>query len=87
MSYSHLTPFERGRLESLFRLGWSTRAIAKELKRHHSTIVREIKRNVFQFSYHSVAAQERYKERRKASVSRGKWTSDLARQIDERLAL
>lgn len=87
MSYSHLTSFERGRLESLFRLRWSTRAIAKELGRHHSTIAREIKRNLFQFSYHSVAAQERYNERRKASVPKGKWTLSLARQIEEKLAM
>lgn len=85
MSYSHLTPFERGRLESLYRLGWSTRAIGEELNRHHSTIAREIKRNLFQFSYHSVVAHERYNERRKASVPRGKWTPALARQIEEKL--
>jgi len=87
MSYSHLTPFERGRLESLVSLGWSTRAIAEKLKRHHSTIAREVKRNSFQLSYQSVVAHERYKERRKASVPKGKWTSSLARQIEEKLAM
>ncbi|MFC0561986.1 helix-turn-helix domain-containing protein, partial [Halalkalibacter alkalisediminis] len=45
MSYSHLTTFERGRLESLNKLGWSTRKIALELNRHHSTIARELNRN------------------------------------------
>ncbi|WP_157128180.1 helix-turn-helix domain-containing protein, partial [Brevibacillus parabrevis] len=37
MSYSHLCITERSQLALLHRLGWSTRAIATELKRHHST--------------------------------------------------
>lgn len=45
MSYSHLTTFERERLETLQKLDWSTRQIAKELNRHHSTIAQELKRN------------------------------------------
>ncbi|GAE32831.1 mobile element protein [Halalkalibacter hemicellulosilyticusJCM 9152] len=45
MSYSHLTTFERGRLEALQKLGWSTRQMEKQLNRHHSTIARELKRN------------------------------------------
>ncbi|KZE46133.1 transposase, partial [Brevibacillus parabrevis] len=41
MSYSHLTIIERGQLETLYRLGWSARAIARHLGRHHATISRE----------------------------------------------
>jgi len=40
MSYTHLTPFERSRLETLSNLGFSTRHIAKQLNRHHSSIVK-----------------------------------------------
>ena len=43
MSYSHLSIIER-KLETLFRLGWTTRDIGRELGRHHSTIAREIER-------------------------------------------
>ena len=45
MSYTHLTPFERSRLEILSKLGYWTRQIAKKLNRHHSTIARELKRH------------------------------------------
>ncbi|WNC12312.1 helix-turn-helix domain-containing protein [Brevibacillus brevis] len=33
MSYSHLSIMERGQLETLHRLGWSTRAIGQHLGR------------------------------------------------------
>ena len=33
MSYHHLTPFERGRLDTLHKQGHSIRTIAKELSR------------------------------------------------------
>ncbi|MES5955690.1 IS30 family transposase [Bacillus fungorum] len=45
MSYFHFTTFERGQLESLYKLGYSTRKIGSILKRHHSSIARELKRN------------------------------------------
>lgn len=77
MSYSHLTTFERGRLETLQKLGWSTRQIAKELNRHHSTIARELKRNCTK-EYVSEVAHERYVERRKGCKPKGKWSPELA---------
>ncbi|BAB06243.1 IS30-like element IS658 family transposase [Halalkalibacterium halodurans] len=86
MSYSHLTTFERGRLETLQKLGWSTRQIAKELNRHHSTIARELKRNRTK-EYVSEVAHERYVERRKGCKPKGKWSPELATIIEEKLQL
>ncbi|MCU7210552.1 helix-turn-helix domain-containing protein, partial [Turicibacter sanguinis] len=45
MSYKHLNTFERTRIEVLSKMGYSTRQIAQQLNRHHSTIARELKRN------------------------------------------
>ena len=45
MSYKHLNTFERTRIEVLSKMGYSTRQIAGQLNRHHSTIARELKRN------------------------------------------
>ncbi len=45
MSYNHLNTLERIHIEVLLKMGYSNRKIAKELNRHHSTIVRELKRN------------------------------------------
>lgn len=39
MGYTHLNITERSQLEILLRLGWSNRAIGKELGRHHSAKV------------------------------------------------
>lgn len=38
MENSHLSTFERGRVDVLHQLGWSCRAIAKVLNRHQSTM-------------------------------------------------
>ncbi|WP_340029722.1 helix-turn-helix domain-containing protein [Paenibacillus sp. FSL H7-0940] len=38
MSYTHLSNIERSKLETLHQQGKSSRAIAKELGRHPSTI-------------------------------------------------
>ena len=45
MSYSHLSSEERYVISHLFIYGLSMREIARRLKRHHSSISREIKRN------------------------------------------
>ena len=37
MSYKHLNTFERTRIEVLSKMGYSTRQIAGQLNRHHST--------------------------------------------------
>jgi len=86
MSYSHLTTFERGRLETLLRLGWSTRQIAKELNRHYSTMARELKRNSTN-EYASEVAQKKYIERRKDCKPKGKWSVSLVKIIEGKLQL
>lgn len=85
MSYSHLSIIERGQLETLHRLGWSDRKIGRHLKRHHSTISRELKRGKREESYTTQTAQASYEERRAFSISKGKYTSDLAEEIEGKL--
>ena len=61
MPYTHLTSFERGIVEFMYRAHCSIRSIAKELNRSASTISRELKRNVnVRGKYHYVQAQHRY---------------------------
>lgn len=57
MSYHHLSTFERTRIEILSKMGYSTRQIAGQLNRHHSTIARELKRNT-QEMYQAELADE-----------------------------
>ncbi|MEH7460160.1 IS30 family transposase [Bacillus sp. JJ1127] len=86
MSYSHFTMFERGQLESLYKLGYSTRKIGATLKRHHSSIARELKRNSQENStYHSEQAHRKYIQRRKNCKPIGKWSRELAKKIQEKL--
>ncbi|MGI6460344.1 MAG: helix-turn-helix domain-containing protein [Candidatus Hydrogenedentales bacterium] len=40
MSYTHLTPMERAKIEFFFAQGWSYTAIACQLGRHRMTISR-----------------------------------------------
>ncbi|MFF3024942.1 IS30 family transposase [Gottfriedia sp. NPDC057948] len=88
MSYTHLTTFERGKLEALHQAGYSTRAIARELGRHHSTIARELKRNIhMEKHYDSQAAHTIYSQRRTACQPKGKWTQELCEKIQEKLHL
>ena len=85
MSYTHLSIIERSKLEILHQQGKSARVIAKELNRHPATINRELSRNAAQQTYRAESSQEKYVQRRKASVSIGKWTSTLARVLEEKL--
>ena len=59
-AYHHITPTERGRIMTLFKQGHSPAAIAAELNRHRSTILRELKRNRDGESYNADKAQEKY---------------------------
>ena len=56
-AYHHITPTERGRIMTLFEQGHSPAAIAAELNRHKSTILRELKRNRDGESYNADKAQ------------------------------
>ncbi|GED71792.1 IS30 family transposase [Brevibacillus reuszeri] len=86
MSYSHLSITERSQLAILHRMGWSTRAIATELKRHHSTIARELKRGHGVEEYQAETAHVAYEKRRERSISRSKWTAEREQYIAGKLA-
>ena len=63
MSYKPLNTFERTLIEVLSKMGYSTRQIAGQLNRHHSTIARELKRNT-QETYQAELADELAGQRR-----------------------
>ena len=87
MSYCHLTTFERGKIESYHKLGWSTHKIGHVLNRHHSTIARELERNQVNEMYDAQKGQALYTQRRKASKPRGKWSEELEEQLITRLEM
>ena len=83
MSYNHLNTFERGKIESLNKLGYSARKIAIELGRNRSTISRELKR-LGNF-YISELANQDYKIKPLNSKYKGKFTNELKVLINEHL--
>lgn len=86
MSYSHLTTFERARIETLGALNYSTRAISEEIGRCHTTVSRELKRHTkAKEEYQSERAQASYEERRTNCGCHEKWTEELAFQIEQKL--
>lgn len=85
MSYTHITTFERGRIQELLKLGFSHNAIAKHLGRSRSTIDREISRNSDNNCYLGEIAQERYHKRRKNCRYKGKATQPLCNLIAEKI--
>lgn len=85
MSYHHLTTYERGRIEILHKLGFSNRSIALFLGRHRSCIDREIKRNTLTTGYKAENAEQNYRKRRINSKSKGKWDTDIANIIEQKL--
>jgi transposase, IS30 family len=87
MSYQHLTTFERARIETLLDQGMSMRDIAKKLKRSPSTISRELKRNSKLDSYQPENAHQQYQQRKSNCGRTGKWSSELAEIIEEKLKL
>ena len=86
MSYHHFTTFERGRIEELSTLGFSSRAIGKRIGRHHSSISRELNRNSSKTGYESEYAQQAYCIRRKRSKPKGKHSKEILSLITEKLA-
>nr|WP_158453609.1 helix-turn-helix domain-containing protein [Paenibacillus polymyxa] len=40
----------------MYQLGWSARAISRQLNRHHATIAREIKRSCVNAAYEASTA-------------------------------
>ncbi len=85
MSYHHLTTYERGRIETLHRLGYFNRKIALSLGRHRSCIDRKIKRNTVAMAYQAEIAGQNYSNRRMHSRPKGKWRSGLDSIIEKKL--
>lgn len=85
MSYHHLSTYERGCIETLQKLGYTSRNIAQQVGRHHSAIAREIKRNNAGI-YDARIAQQAYSLRRKSCISKGKYNEAIAVLIEEKLS-
>jgi len=83
--YHHISICERGKIEELKKLGYSTRIIGKRLGRHHSSIAREIKRLDDNENYDAVNAQADYKARRTKSRPKGKFSSELGYMLKEKI--
>lgn len=64
MSYTHLTPTCRGRIQALRDEGKGMRQIAASVHRNPSTISRELRRNGLSSGYGAAEAQQRYEQRR-----------------------
>ena len=86
MSYHHLNTFERTRIEVLSKMGYSTRQIAQQLNRHHSTIARELKRNT-QKTYQAELADELAEQRRLVCHRSEKKSEQLIQTIQKYLEL
>lgn len=84
MSYNHFTTFERSRIELLHKQGHSTRQIAKQLDRHHSSIARELQKNS-QDDYQAESAHRLSQQRRLHSQWQGKYKPELAQCIENKL--
>jgi len=66
MSYTHLTPIERGQVQAWRAEGKSMSYIADRLGRDKGTISRELHRNSTKNGYDAQRAQEKYHQRREA---------------------
>lgn len=85
MSYHHLTTFERGSIESLYKEGHTVRYIAAQVGRSPSTISRELGR--CSDGYQAKQAQWRYQKARENSRWQGKATPQVISLIEQHLAL
>ena len=72
MSYTHLTPTERGQIQAFLKQGCSFTEIAKELGRDVSTVWRECRRNGTSQRYRAEQAQRTYERRRCSCRPKGK---------------
>lgn len=84
MSYHHINTYERGKIEELYKLGYSSRQIGSRMNRHHSSIARELKR-LCKESYKAESAQKDYENKRKHSKPKGKWNEEVCDLLKEKL--
>ena len=71
MRYTHFSKIERLELSILLKKGYSRRAIALALKRSHSSVVRELKRNKVEDTYDPSKAHHKAYVQRKYSKYQG----------------
>lgn len=71
MVYTHFTKTDRLEISILLKKGYSIRAIAKVLCKDHSSVSREIHRNIVKGEYDSKKAQKKSLTRRRHSKSQG----------------
>jgi len=84
-SYHHFTIVERGKIEELDKLGFSTRSIAKRLKRHHSSVARELARLGAKAPYKAEIAHANYKANRVNCRPKGKYSAQLGNLLKEKI--
>ena len=86
MSYLHFTLKERIKIEIFFEMGYSSRKIAVILGRSHTSVSREIKRNVdLKSKYTAENAHKNYQINKSKCGRKGKFTKELAEIISAKL--
>ena len=89
MSYTHLTENDRYKISHLKCADFSLREIARRIKRHHTTISRELKRNWPEFEcsvyWYDWTHPEALKRRHKARHYRRNSNQDLVNYVERKL--
>ena len=83
MKHHHFSSIERGKIEELNKLGYSSRFIGKRIGRQHSSIARELKR--LPGRYEAQAAGQDNQVKRERSKPYGKWSKELDTLISDKL--
>ena len=83
MTYRHLTQEERYQIDILLRTGFTCSAVAQQLGRHPSTIVRERRRNANAGRYRAEHAQRVSQARRYNASSRPRLLPEVMSQIEQ----
>ena len=83
--YDHLTADERTQIYALRKAGFSGSAIARQLKRHASTINREINRNSGERGYRPKQASEKALQRKVERAKPRKMTPSVRNYITKRI--
>lgn len=86
MPYQHLTQDERYQIGALFRTGLSKSEIARELGRHPSTVVRELRRNRSGPMYRASTAQTLAQQRRHNASARSQLLPEVRADLEQGLA-
>lgn len=87
MSYTQLTQIERYQMSVLLQQEFSVSEIAKILKRHKSTLYRELKRNKGHRGYRPKQAHEKSLNRRYNSTKSIRLTKTIRRKIIKKIKL